>query len=159
MFGEIVAENLPIILFQTCGGSIENIKALISNNSAPDVSRISAVDSLLYAVAEDYVSREEVLRFLSTLFTGKETDSSSRFWSLIAMYICDLCPDRNTFKIIENAYNKGLISRGMINCEEFEESIGFGYQRAIKELKQRKEQNIPDNIHEAMSWWACFEDD
>ena len=33
LFGDIATGNLPIVLFQTCGGSLENIKSLILNKN------------------------------------------------------------------------------------------------------------------------------
>ncbi len=55
LFGDIATDNLPIVLFQTCGGSLENIETLILDKNAPDTRRISAVGSMLYAVADEVI--------------------------------------------------------------------------------------------------------
>lgn len=158
LFGDAATENLPIVLFQTCGGSLENIKTLILNKNAPDTSRISAVGSMLYAVADEIISREEVLAFLGTLFTGEEADPSSDFWGFVASDICDLCPDVHTFEIIKKAYDDGLIYSGIVGYEEFEESMVLGVDTCLAQNRQNMQQAIPEDIHDAMSWWACFEE-
>jgi len=158
LFSDIATENLPIVLFQTCGGSLENIKTLILNNNAPDKSRVSAIDSMLYAIADEVISREEVLAFLSTLFTGEETDPSSGFWGFVASDICDLCPDEQTLEIIKKAYADGLIYSGIVGFEEFEESMEIGVDTCLDRNRQNMKQAIPEDIHDAMSWWACFEE-
>lgn len=75
IFGDITTSNLPVILLNTCGGSIELIKSLILNKEADDFCRISACEALAYAVVEGYVSREDVVTFLTNMvfmsFTGK----------------------------------------------------------------------------------------
>ena len=157
LFGDIATDNLPVVLFQTCDGSLENIKTLILNKNAPDTSRVSAVGSMLYAVADEVISREEVLAFLGTLFTGEETNPSSNFWGFIASDICDLCPDEHTFEIIKKAYDDGLILSDIVGYEEFEESMELGVDTCLNRNKQNMQQAIPEDIHDSMSWWACFE--
>jgi hypothetical protein len=158
LFGDIATDNLPIVLFQTCAGSLENIKTLILNKNAPDTSRISAIGSMLYAVADELISREEVLAFLGTLFTGEETDPSSDFWGFVASDICDLCPDKHIFEIIKKAYDDGLINSGIVGYEEFEESMELGVDSCLAHNRQNMQKAIPEDIHDAMSWWACFEE-
>jgi hypothetical protein len=158
LFGDVALDNLPIVLFQTSGGSFENVKTLILNRDAPDARRISAVGSLLYAVADNVLSRDEVLSFLATLFTGEEADLGSDFWSFVASDICDLCPDEPTLEIIKTAYEDGLIYTGIVGYEEFVEAMEIGVEKSLEINRQQMQKNIPEDIHDAMSWWACFEE-
>ena len=64
LFGDIMHENLPGALYQTCGGSIETIKQLAVNKNVPDSTRNAAISVLLYAVSDNVVSREEILAVL-----------------------------------------------------------------------------------------------
>ena len=50
LFGDICTSNLPTILFNTCGGSVEHIKSMILDKKAHDYCRISACEALAYAV-------------------------------------------------------------------------------------------------------------
>ncbi len=158
LFGDMALENFKVVLYQTCGGSVDQIKELILNKSAPDSSRNSAASALLYAVADGIISREEILTFLCTLFTGDETDRPSAFWSFLACEICDLCPDDSAFETLKNAYENGLIDESIVNFIEFEEAMDLGVENSIARIKKDKQLHIPEDIHRTMSWWACFEE-
>ena len=113
LFGDLTSSDLPIILLRTCGGSIERIKAMASNKSVDDYCRVSALNAMAYAVVEAIASREEVISFFGTLFTGSETDENSDFWSLLANFVCDLYPEE-LMDTIEKAYDDNLIASGII---------------------------------------------
>jgi hypothetical protein len=128
----------------------------VLNKEAPDSSRNYAVGALLYAVADGVMKREELLTFLSSLFTGNETEPCSDFWSFIACDICDLCPDEAAYEVIKQAYADNLINDQIVAFEEFQEAIALGVEDSLNNLRRNKEMDIPENIHDAMSWWACF---
>jgi hypothetical protein len=90
LFGDLTTGNLPTILIRTCGGSIERIKSMALNKDVDDYCRISALNAMAYAVVEGFALREDVISFFGTLFSGKEADEISDFWSLLANFVCDL---------------------------------------------------------------------
>lgn len=157
LFGDIATEEFTGALYQTCSGSIDEIKKLAINKNAPDLTRNSACDALLYAVVDGIIRREEALRFLSTLFTGEETAGPSNFWGLVACDICDLCPDKDSNEVIKQAYSANLIHDGIVAFEEFQEAIDLGVEASLNNIRQDKEARLLDDIHEMMSWWSCFE--
>ena len=108
LFGDLATSELPIILLRTCGESIERIKSMASNNNVGVYGRVSALNAMAYAVAEGIVSRDEVISFFGTLFTGNEADEDSDFWSLLANFVCDLYPEE-LMDIIQKAYDNYLI--------------------------------------------------
>ncbi len=157
LFGDIAHENLQGALYQTCGGSLESIKQLALNKNISDSYRNSAISALLYAVADDIASREEILTFLSSLFTGNETEKSSDFWSFVACDICDLCPNTHSYEVIKKAYSDGLIEDGIVGFDEFQEAIDLGVEESLDHIRRDKLIRLPDSIHDMMSWWACFD--
>lgn len=157
MFGEIGASNLAEILLNTCGGTVDSIKSLILNKETDDYCRISACHALTYAVVEEYASRESVIELFGTLFTGGETDETSDFWSLLAVLVCNLYPEE-IMDVIKQAYDDELIMSGIIKYSDFEKALKLGKDKCLEKLKIDLEQNSLDDIHAAMSWWACFED-
>ena len=157
LFGDLCTSELPIILFNTCGGSIDLIKSMALNKDIDDYCRISACQALTYAVVTDYVSREEVVSLFGTLFTGKETDSSSDFWGLLANFVCSLYPEEN-IEIIQQAYDDGLIMSGLIHYREFEIALDIGKDQCLENLENDLEQHNIDDLHESMSWWDCFDE-
>ncbi|MBN1997346.1 DUF1186 domain-containing protein [candidate division KSB1 bacterium] len=158
LYGEIALGELKGALYQTCGGSVEQIKKLALNKNVSDSTRSSATSALVYAVADGIVTREEILDFTSSLFKGDETNLPSNFWSFVACDICDLCPDDRAYEVIISAYADGLIEDGVVGLEEFEESIKKGPESCLSEVRNEKNHQLSENFHERMVWWACFEE-
>ena len=158
LFGDLTTSDLPIILLRTCGGSIERIKSMATNKDVDDYCRISALNAMAYAVVEGIASREEVITFFGTLFTGNETDEDSDFWGLLAGLAYDLYPEE-LMDTIKKAYNDDLIASGMIRYEDFEQALEDGKDKCIERLKTDLERQSLDDIHDSMSWWACFDNE
>ena len=158
LFGDLTTSDLPIILMRTCGGSIERIKSMASNKDVDDYCRISALNAMTYAVVEGIVSREEVISFFGTMFTGNETDEISDFWSLLANLVCELYPEE-LMDTIKKAYDDDLIASGMIRYEDFNKALEDGKEKCLERLKTDLERQSLDDIHDSMSWWACFNEE
>ena len=157
LFGDLATSDLPTILMRTCGGSVELIKSMASNKNADDYCRISALNAMAYAVVEGIASREEVISFFGTLFTGNETGEISDFWGLLANFVCDLYPEE-LMETITKAYDDDLISPEMIRYEDFRKALEDGKEKCLKSLKTDLERQSLDDIHASMSWWACFKE-
>jgi len=158
LFGDLSTSDLPTILIRTCGGSIERIKSMVSNKDVDDYCRISALNAMAYAVIEGIASREEVISFFGSLFTGNEADEISDFWGLLANFVCDLYPEE-LMDTIKKAYNDDLIFSGMIRYEDFKKALADGKEKCLERLKADLERRSLDDIHDSMSWWACFNED
>ena len=158
IFGDLTTSDLPVLLLQTCGGSIERIKSMAVNKDVDVYCRISALQALAYAVVENIASREEVITFFGTLFTGKEADPGSDFWGLLANLVCALYPEE-LMSIVEEAYDDDLIASGMISYEDFESALEDGKEWCLERLRSDLERNAPGDMHASMSWWACFDEE
>jgi hypothetical protein len=158
LFGDLTTSDLPIILLRTCGGSIERIKSMAANKDVDDYCRISALNAMAYAVVEGIASREEVISFYGTLFTGNETDEDSDFWGLLANFVCDLYPEE-LMDTIKKAYDNELIFSGMVRYEDFKNALEDGKEKCLERLKADLERQSLDDIHNSMSWWACFNEE
>ena len=155
LFGEIVTDHLPSILLRTCGGSIERIKALALDREADDYCRISALQALTFAVVEGIAAREDVVAFLGGLFTGEETGEGSDFWSFAADFAIALYPEENG-AVIEKAFAEGLLSNSIVDREQYTQAMKAGKEQMLAQLKARYAHFNLDDVHAAMSWWACF---
>ncbi len=158
LFGDLATSELPIILLRTCGGSIQQIKSMASNKDVDDYCRISALNAMAYAVVEGIASRDEVISFYGTLFTGDETEEDSDFWGLLANFVCDLYPDE-LMGTIKKAYDNGLIYSGIIGYQDFKRALVDGKEKCLERLKIDLERQSLDDIHDSMSWWACFNEE
>jgi len=148
-------DNFASALFRTCEGSMDKIKSVILNKDADEFCRSTASRSMVFAVADGMISREEALDFFGSLFTGTEAEENSGFWSFLAINIRDLCPEE-LMPVIEKAYEDGLIDEGIISLEEFEDSVKRGKEYALEHIRQDMERWIPSDVHKYMSGWAAF---
>ncbi len=158
LFGDMTTSDLPVILLRTCGGTFDLIKSMALNRDANDYCRISALHAMAFAVVEGILSREDVLAFLGSLFTGDEADEGSDFWGLLACNILDLYPEEY-MDIIKTAYEDELIFSGIVNLKDFDKVLKKGKEKCLKELKTDLERNSLDDIHSCMDWWACFNEE
>ena len=156
LFGDIITEDLPLILLLTCEDSFDLIKSLVLNKSADEYCRSSAIRALVYAEALEMISRKEVISFFGSLFAVSEAEENySDFWSLAAIHICALCPEE-LMDTIKKAYEDELIWPGMINYKEFEEVLREGREKCREKVKKEIQLHSFDDIHGRMAWWACF---
>ena len=155
LFGALVFEDLPAILFRTCGGSFDQIKSLALNNTASDRSRYAALKSMVLGVLDGALERDETLAFFSSLFTGKEAEAQSDFWSFFATCVYDLYPEE-LMGTIKKAYSDELIDPFMIGLQDFEQAFEQGKEEFLEERRLYEKKKSMDDIHGRMSWWACF---
>ena len=155
LFGDLVTEDLPIILFRTCGGSTDMIRSLVFNKDADDYCRSSAMRAMVFAVVDGMIPREDVLALFGSLFTGNEASLDSSFWSLLANSMCDLCPEE-MIGVVEKAYQDELISPWFIGIEDFERTLQAGKEQTFERVKTQIRNKSPEDVHDYMSWWACF---
>jgi len=155
LFGDIVTEDLPIILLRTCGGSVEKIKELVTNKNADEFVRGSAITAIAFAVIEEIITREDALSFFGGLFTEDETTEGSIFYSQLACAVCDLYPEE-LMDIIQSAYEQELIDKMFIGINSFEKALKEGKEKHLAYLKERFSNRSLDDIHKSMEWWACF---
>lgn len=157
LFGDMVTETLPALLYRTCNGSLARIKELVLNKSAYEFCRISAIDAMVFAVTEGVTTREDALTFFGALFTGTEAEPASYFWGGLASAVCDLYPE-GMMDVIGRAYEDGLIDTGYISQGEFKQALVMGKEAAIKEVRRQAQQQMPDDIHRYVEWWAMLDE-
>ena len=155
LYGDLISGDLATILVRTCDRRIDLIKSMVLNKNIYGFCRIAAANAMAYAVVDGIVTREEVLSFFGTLFTGNETDEMPDFWSILATFVYYLYP-KEIMDTIKQAYDDELIFSGIIGYGEFEEALENGEEKCLERLKNDFERQSLDDIHDSMSRWACF---
>ncbi|MCP4407500.1 MAG: DUF1186 domain-containing protein [Gammaproteobacteria bacterium] len=158
LFGDMKTETLPALLYQTCGGNFDRIRAMISNLEADEFCRSSAAGALGFGVADGQLTRKETLDFLTGFLKHQETGPLSNFPGLIANTLYDLYPD-GYMEVIESAYKKGMIDSFMIRLEDFQERLDLGLESALQKLRADYKRRILDDVHGYLESWACFRRD
>lgn len=155
IWGDMVTETLPALLLQTCNGCLDPIKALILDKTAYEYVRGAAVEALAYAVVRGLTPREEVVEFLSSLFSGTEAESDSYFWGDVACSLGDLHPEE-TMPVLRQAFDDELIWSGFVNLEDIERDLACGREEQLARLAAEADRRIPTDVHQYISWFACF---
>lgn len=158
LWGDMVTGTLPALLVQTCNGSLDEIKKLVLNQDAYEFVRGSAVEAMTFAVARGVVERQEVLDFLTGLFTGEEAEEDGYFWSNVAACIADIHPE-GAMEVIRDAYARGLIFEGYVGLEEIERDNKKTVEEVLDDLRQKTDLRIPADVHGHLSWFACFNEE
>ncbi|MGD8890951.1 MAG: DUF1186 domain-containing protein, partial [Desulfobacterales bacterium] len=57
---------------------------------------------------------------------------------------------------ISRAFEDGLINPGMIDYQSFERALRRDKNSHLEDLRKDFKRRSLDNIHDSMSWWACF---
>ncbi|OGR04160.1 MAG: hypothetical protein A2511_07190 [Deltaproteobacteria bacterium RIFOXYD12_FULL_50_9] len=155
IWGDMETETLPALLVQTCNGRLDTIKNLILDKDAPPYVRGSAVEAMTFAVVKGIAGREEVITFLSGLFTGTEAESDSDYWSNIVCAISDLHP-AEAMPVILKAFEDGLIDPGYVGLHNVEQDLARDQEVVLAELQARVEHRVPPDVHGYLSWFASF---
>lgn len=155
LWGDMITEDLPTLLYCTCGGDLEQIKALVRNRKANDFVRASAAGALAYAVVDGAASREEILTFFGTLLQRNTAQSGSLLWELLISTACDLHP-QEILPQIRRAFTDGLMEDHLIRYEDIVDVLNEDPEIGINRLRAEMQRHMPDDFHGAMDWWAMF---
>lgn len=163
LFGDLVTEQLPILLTRTCNGSLESIKALAVNPEAYVFSRTSTLQAIAYGVLEGWISREDALSWFESLLKGADpksvTNDDQDFYNNVGFVMCDLCPTEVMETVRWAFEHEVMLLDFMLAYEDFEDAIASGPEKCLEDLRHKYERNSLDDIHGAMEWWACFQPD
>ena len=155
LFGDLIVEDLPVIFFRTSHGSFDSIKTLALNKEAGVSSRDAALKALVFAVVEGMFQREELVLLLDHLFKDNPINYSWDFGDRLAHHVHDIYPEE-LMDTIEQAYKDELISPGFISYHDFESALKAGKEERYEKIRMNLQQNSLDDLHNRMSWWACF---
>lgn len=155
LWGDMATETLPTLLLQTCDGSLQAIKRLLLDQEVCEYVRGSAAQALAYAVARGVAGREEIVAFLSGLFTGDEAARGGSFWSQLVCVLADLHPE-GAMEVIRKAYADGLVQHGYVGLGEIEKDLLEDKEETLAALREAADRRMSADIHDYLSRFACF---
>jgi len=160
LFGDMITEDLRYILYSTSGGNWEGIKSMILDINANEYCRSAALDALVFFVIYNNNSRKEIVQFLDSFFPVlyEEKSGSDLLFTTFARVAHNIYPEE-LMTYIDKGYDEGLIASIFIAREDIERCLKEGKEKTLKEAQTKLERRFPENIHDRMSWWACFRSD
>lgn len=155
LWSDMVTETLPALLLRTCNGDFAAIRELICDRNAPVFVRNAAVEALTFAVVYDLAEREEVISFLSGLFTGTEAEAGDYFWSGVVCSLDDLHPGE-AMAPIRQAFADGLVDTQVVDLPFIERDLIRDRDEMLSQLRATAERRVPADVHDYLSWFAGF---
>jgi len=152
--GDVVTEDLGRILASVCHNDLEPIKRIIEDPAVNEYVRSACLRTLTILVAEEQLSREQVVDYFRSLFDGKLECEPDFIWSARVVACCDLYPEE-LVQDIERAYDDDLVDLFHVRMESVRDILAESQEEAPHRASQRRGGLIEDTVAE-MNWWACF---
>jgi hypothetical protein len=156
LLGDFLTEEMGNVLLLTCGGQTEGLRAILQDRAANEYSRSQAARALVMAVHMGYAERDEVLAFLAALLVPEAAPEGSYVQTAMLIAMLDLHPVEHE-DAFRRAWDAELIEAAAISWENIEEDLARAPEAAERELAQRCEQAQRADVHDWLSWWACFQ--
>lgn len=158
LFGSIVDEDLPSILYATSGGNWDLVQTMIETPGVREYCRAAALNALVYFVIFGDKSRDELIPYLDSVFTMlyEEEDYDELCFTTLVLISYDIHPEE-LMERINTAYDDGVISSILIDRESIRKRLKEDKAKVLEETKEKLLQRwFPEDFHEKMSWWSCF---
>lgn len=155
LLGDVITENLGNILASVSCGDTSLIFQLIENKDVDEFVRSAALKSLLVLVACGGETREEIINYFRSLFSGKLEKKYSFVWDELVACCCNLHPEE-LYDSIEKAYDEGLVNPRFISLENVERSLHEKKEKVLSALQNNVSYRPIENTIAELEWWACF---
>lgn len=154
--GDIVTEDLGRILASVSGGNIEPIKQLIENEEINEYIRSAALDSLLVLVAQEVISREQVIQYYANLFSSLGKEESDYIWTNLVLNSAELCATELKEQI-DRAFEEDLVEQFFISQENVNDDLQVGTEAALNKLRENPHYYFIEDVISKMENWVCFQ--
>lgn len=157
LFGDLITEELAIILYNTSGNHFALIEELVRKQQVNPFVRSAAADVLVYAVADGLLDRAAVLAFFASfLTTAQVDDTEAEFLTLLVGRINDLYP-ADMLPLLRQVFETDHIDPLYLDLETIEETLANNtVESALAHLRTEKANLLPDDIHELLVEWLGF---
>jgi len=155
-FDDFITEDLGRVLASVSGGEVAGLHRLIEDPQVNEYVRSAAMRALVVLVAQDALSREDVIAYFRYLFReGLERDYSFA-WDALVSASNDLYPEE-LMEDIEQAFAADMIDEIFIDLAWVKECMKPGKERALAKLKTDKEHTYIEDSIANLEWWYCFQ--
>lgn len=158
IWADMLTETLPALLCRTSGGDYSHVLALVRNKEAYSFLRSSAMEALKLGVACGDLTREEGIAHYASLFDESLAEPGDYFWASLVCDLLDLYPGE-LITDIRGLFAKGLVHEGEVSLADVERTMSKGHDVVATELDQRLAGRLPEDVHDYLSWFACFREE
>ncbi len=147
ILGEVATDGLHQILASLFDGDVGPILELASNAKADEYARGSAVRSLVVLARNDRITREEAVRCLRELFSGRVERSMGWVWEDLVTTVIDL-PAPELRAEANQAVLDGLALELYPDLDAME--------REIRASPTETDFKLITRAADELDWWECF---
>ena len=159
VFGDLVTEDMPALLWQTCASDLSGVLELARDREADSYCRAACLDVLSYAWAEGAVSREGAIAVLQeVLTTAKEAPDDGVVVNQAISLLCDLHPGES-LDLIREVFALGLVDPFWVAWDEVQVWAERDPEQALQELRRQRLEQLAGTPHEHLHGWAAFRED
>jgi len=154
VFGDLVTEDMPELLWRTCGGDLSGVLALARERSADGYCRGACLEVLPFAWAEGALSREEAVGALEDVltFAKAEEDSDTPVATAVSL-LCDFGCDES-IELIREVYELDLVDPSCLDWDHAERHLGLERAPHLEDLKARCADLLERDLEERLGPWV-----
>jgi len=156
VFGGLVTEDLSRILASVSGGDVSGLHRLIEDSQVNEYVRSAAMRALVVLVAQDVLSREDVIAYFQYLFREGLEREYSFAWDALVSVTSDLYPEE-LMEDIEQVFAAEMIDEMFIDRAWVRECMASGKEQVLAKLKTDKRQTFIEDTIANLEWWYCFQ--
>jgi len=155
--GDVVTGDLGRILASVSDGNIEPIKEIIENQKINEYVRSAALESLLVLVAQEVISREQVIEYYAELFSnvGGEEEEYDYTWTKLVVHSAKLCAVELKGEL-DRVFEEDLVERFFIGQKDVNNHLEQGIEVALNKLRDDPRYSFIEDVVSEMKDWACF---
>ena len=159
ILGDLVHEDMPMLLWQTSGGDLTGVLELARNRKADPYCRLACLEVLPFAWADGGITRDEAIASLHDMLAAakEEPDDGTVVGQVIAV-ICDLHPGES-LALIQEAYYLELVDLSWIDWGSVQVYAERDREDMLAELRRDRLEHLSSTLHESLHWWDAFRDD
>ncbi|WP_322746143.1 DUF1186 domain-containing protein [Nostoc sp. LEGE 06077] len=153
--GDIVTEDLGRIIACVSGSNIEPIKQLIENSKANEYVRSAALEALLVLIAQEGISREQVIQYYAKLFSTLDKEDYYIQTALVTNS-AQLCAVELQEQI-DRAFEEESVDLFFIDKEEVSTYLVVETEEALNRLRKNPKYSFIKDVVSEMENWSCFQ--
>lgn len=153
--GDVVTEDLGRILASVSGSNIEPIKQLIENSKANEYVRSAALEALLVLIAQEVITREQVIQYYAKLFSTLDKEDYYIQTTLVTNS-AQLCAVELQEQI-NRAFEQDSVDLFFIDQEEVSTYLVVETEEALNRLRKDPKYSFIKDVVSEMENWICFQ--
>ncbi|RCJ31915.1 hypothetical protein A6769_29280 [Nostoc punctiforme NIES-2108] len=153
--GDVVTEDLGRILASVSGGDIEPLKQLVKNQKVNEYVRSAALQAFLVLVAQEVVSREQVVQYYAELLSKMGEKEYDYTWTMLVINSTELGAVELKEKI-DKAFEQDFVDRFFIDQEDVNASFRLGTEVAMNQLRDNYRYTFINDVISEIKGWGCF---